>query len=79
MQSAAEHYKLFLDSFRDTSGQLPASVEPEMEQHYLSGMFSMARMLQGLPHTGTLGSTAAAADGKPEAARCELLQAWHCA
>lgn len=55
MQSAAGHYRLFLDSFRvEGSGSLPDRVEPEMEQHYLSGMFSMARMLQGLPGTGTL-------------------------
>lgn len=59
MQSAAQHYKLFLDSFKDPSGQAPDKVEPEMEQHYLSGMFSMARMLQGLPGTGTLGSSLA--------------------
>lgn len=55
MQSAADHYKLFLDSFRDESGALPDKVDPDMEQHYLSGMFSMARMLQGMPGTGTLG------------------------
>jgi hypothetical protein len=59
MQSAAGHYKLFLDSFRDESGQLPAKVEPEMEEHYLGGLFSSARMLQGLPGTGTLGRTVA--------------------
>lgn len=56
MQSAADHYKLFLDSFKDESGSLPDRVDPDMEQHYLSGMFSMARMLQGMPGTGTLGS-----------------------
>jgi hypothetical protein len=66
MQSAAAHYQLFLDSFRDESGQLPDKVEPEMEQHYLSGMFSMARMLQGLPGTGTLGRTAGAGGSKAE-------------
>jgi hypothetical protein len=59
MQSAAGHYKLFLDSFRDDDGQLPAKVEPEMEEHYLGGLFSSARMLQGLPATGTLGRTVA--------------------
>jgi hypothetical protein len=72
MQSAAQHYKLFLDSFRGADGQLPASVKPEMEQHYLSCLFSMARMLQGLPHAGTLGSKASP-DNKPEGARCALL------
>jgi hypothetical protein len=74
MQSAAQHYKLFLDSFRGADGQLPPSVEPEMEQHYLSCLFSMARMLQGLPHTGTLGSKAGP-DSKPEGARC-VLPGW---
>lgn len=57
MQAAAQHYKLFFDSFKDEAGQMPGKVEPEMQQHYLSGMFSLARMLQGLPGTGTLGST----------------------
>lgn len=62
MRSAARHYKLFVDSFRcEESGALPDRVEPDMEQHFLSGMFSMARMLQGLPGTGTIGSSAAAA------------------
>jgi hypothetical protein len=57
MQAAAGHYKLFVDSFRGDDGALPARVEAEMESHFLSGMFSLARMLQGLPGTGTLGSS----------------------
>lgn len=79
MQSAAEHYRLFLDSFRDDAGELPASVEPEMEQHYLGGLFSMARMLQGLPHTGTLATrTAAVAPGTPQLARCGFVPVGGC-
>ncbi|WIA28810.1 hypothetical protein OEZ86_011339 [Tetradesmus obliquus] len=44
--AASLHYQLFLDSFKGDDGQLPAKVEPEMEQHYLSAAFCMARVLQ---------------------------------
>jgi hypothetical protein len=44
--AASLHYQLFLDSFKGDDGQLPAKVEAEMEQHYLSAAFCMARMLQ---------------------------------
>eukprot|EP00775_Hariotina_reticulata_P006308 gene6308-6543_t len=49
LATAARHYQLFLDSFRGTDGQLPDKVEPDMEQHYLSGAFNLARILQGMP------------------------------
>jgi hypothetical protein len=88
MQSAAGHYRLFLDSFRvEGSGALPDRVEPEMEQHYLSGLFSMARMLQGLPGTGTLlpcgagggcggDASAGGAAGQQDKARCGVCRGW---
>jgi hypothetical protein len=44
--AASLHYQLFLDSFKGEDGQLPAKVEPEMEQHYLSAAFCIARVLQ---------------------------------
>ncbi|KAF6260962.1 KIF-1 binding protein [Scenedesmus sp. NREL 46B-D3] len=44
--AASRHYQLFLDSFRGDDGQLPLKVEAEMEQHYLSAAFCMARVLQ---------------------------------
>jgi hypothetical protein len=44
--AASLHYQLFLDSFKGDDGQLPAKVEAEMEQHYLSAAFCMARVLQ---------------------------------
>jgi hypothetical protein len=49
MATAVQHYQIFLDSFRGTDGQLPDKVEPGMEEHYLSGAFSLARVLQGMP------------------------------
>jgi hypothetical protein len=61
LQAAAAHYRLFLDSFRGDDGRLPDRVAAEMEPHYLSGMFSMARMLQGAAGGG--GGAVATQDG----------------
>lgn len=44
--AACKHYQLFLDSFQQPDGSWPDKVEQEMEQHYLSAVFCMARVLQ---------------------------------
>lgn len=57
--ASSRHYGTFLASFQEPGGAWPAKVEPEMEQHFLSGAFSMARVLQALHED------AAAAGGAP--------------